>query len=106
MAKSKSKKKRASSSGFGATEVTTTQSSVIETVVSGTVMEPQRSKPKDKDDGQIYRCGNNCGFNTRHVAAQALQDKTTHKAARTEAGQYLCPNCRRQGVTGKLVQYP
>lgn len=61
----------------------------------------KKSKPA-KDNDEILKCSNGCGFMTRWPKAQALKVGKDKQAKEP----YLCPNCDTNGMSGKLVPYP
>lgn len=63
-----------------------------------------RKASKKEVPSTILACANGCGFMTRYPGKQSLQTKG--RPAKTESGQYLCPNCNRNGVSSTLKPYP
>lgn len=76
----------------------------------GSKNEPKK-KPAANDDN-IMKCPNGCGYMTRYPREQALKVKKRDKnniivgEAKYAEKPYMCPNCDRNGCSGKLVHYP
>lgn len=82
------------------------------TEASGTVRSTNSPKKPKKETAPsaVFTCSKGCGFNTRWPEKQALQltDKKGKATgpAKTDAKQYLCPNCDRNGMSSTLKSFP